>query len=165
MWPTWPQLGSQDGAKMEKKSMQKSIKNLMHLGIDFWKDLEGFWEPKWSHVGTQIDQKSMWFAKSGFSKNHCFSFRKNHYFQGSGGPSWEPKSIKNRLKFEVQDRRALGIDFSRISVNFGRQVGTKIDEKFIWFAKSGFLKNSGFFPEEKPLFSRFGGSKLGARID
>ena len=59
MWPTWPQLGSQDGAKMEKKSMQKSIKNLMHLGIDFWKDLEGFWEPKWSHVGTQIDQKSM----------------------------------------------------------------------------------------------------------
>ena len=53
MWPTWPQLGSQDGAKMEKKSMQKSIKNLMHLGIDFWKDLEGFWEPKWSHVGTQ----------------------------------------------------------------------------------------------------------------
>ena len=59
MWPTWPQLGFQDGAKMEKKSMQKSIKNLMHLGIDFWKDLEGFWEPKWSHVGTQIDQKSM----------------------------------------------------------------------------------------------------------
>ena len=59
MWPTWPQLGSQDGAKMEKKSMQISIKNLMHLGIDFWKDLEGYWEPKWSHVGTQIDQKSM----------------------------------------------------------------------------------------------------------
>ena len=57
--PIWPQLGSQDGAKMEKKSMQKSIKNLMHLGIDFWKDLEGFWEPKWSHVGTQIDRKSM----------------------------------------------------------------------------------------------------------
>ena len=35
-WPTWPQLGSQVGAKMDKKSMQKSIKNLMHLGIDFW---------------------------------------------------------------------------------------------------------------------------------
>ena len=59
MWPTWPQLGSQEGAKMKKKSMQKSIKNLMPLGIDFWEDLGRFWEPKWSHVGTQIDQKSM----------------------------------------------------------------------------------------------------------
>ena len=36
MWPTWLQVGSQVGAKMDKKSMQKSIKNLMHLGIDFW---------------------------------------------------------------------------------------------------------------------------------
>ena len=39
LWPTWPQLGSQDGAKMKKKSMPKSIKKLMHLGIDF---LKGF---------------------------------------------------------------------------------------------------------------------------
>ena len=35
MWPTWPQLGSQDGAKMEKKSMQKSIKKSMPFKIDF----------------------------------------------------------------------------------------------------------------------------------
>ena len=26
--------------------MPKSIKKLMHLGIDFWGDLRGFWEPK-----------------------------------------------------------------------------------------------------------------------
>ena len=52
--PTWPQLGSQDGAKMDKKSMQKSIKKLMHLGIDFWEDLGGFWEGKCSHVGTKF---------------------------------------------------------------------------------------------------------------
>ena len=84
-WPTWPQLGSQDGAKMEKKSMQKSIKNLMHLGIDFWKDLEGFWEPKWSHVGTQIDQKSMPIAKSVFLKNPVFA---NHIdFSSILGPT------------------------------------------------------------------------------
>ena len=38
MWPTWPQLGSQDGAKTEKKS----IKKLMHLGINFWNDFNGF---------------------------------------------------------------------------------------------------------------------------
>ena len=56
---------------MKKKSMQKSIKNLMPLGIDFWEDLGGFWEPKWSHVGTQIDQKSMPIAKSDFLKNRA----------------------------------------------------------------------------------------------
>ena len=35
--------------------------------------LEGFGsgEPKWSHVGTQIDQKSMPIAKSDFSKNRA----------------------------------------------------------------------------------------------
>ena len=66
--PTWPQLGSQVGAKMEKNSMQKSIKNLMHLGIDFRKNVDGFWEAKWSQVGTKIDQKSMPIAKSVKSK-------------------------------------------------------------------------------------------------
>ena len=40
---------------MDKKSMQKSIKNLMHLGIDFWSDFGGFLEEKWRHVGTKID--------------------------------------------------------------------------------------------------------------
>ena len=54
MWPTWPQVGFQKRTKIDKKSMPKSIKKLMHLGIDFWEDLGGFWEPKWSHVGTKI---------------------------------------------------------------------------------------------------------------
>ena len=58
---------------MEKKSMQISFKNLMHLGIDFWQDFGGFWKPKWSHVGTQVDQKSMPIAKSDFLKNHALA--------------------------------------------------------------------------------------------
>ena len=74
---------------MEKKSMQKSIKNLMHLGIDFWKDLEGFWEPKWSHVGTQIDPKIDVICEKRIFEKSLFFRKKNHYFQGSGGPSWE----------------------------------------------------------------------------
>ena len=48
----------QDRAKMEKKSMLKSIKNLVHLGIDFWKDLEGFWDPKWSRIRAQMGPRS-----------------------------------------------------------------------------------------------------------
>ena len=54
MWPTWLQVGLPNRLKIDKKSMPKSIKNLMHLGIDFWEDLGGFWEPKWSHVGTNF---------------------------------------------------------------------------------------------------------------
>ena len=58
---------------MEKKSMQKSIKNLMHLGIDFWEDFGGFWKAKWSQVDTKIDQKSMPIAKCDFLKNRALA--------------------------------------------------------------------------------------------
>ena len=57
MWPTWPQLGSQEGAKMKKKSMQKSIKNLMPLGMDFCEDFIAFFVPKCSQVGTKMASK------------------------------------------------------------------------------------------------------------
>ena len=42
--PTWVQVGFQNGAKIEEKSMEKSIENVMHLGIDFWDDVGGFLE-------------------------------------------------------------------------------------------------------------------------
>ena len=44
MWPTWLQIGIQNRSKIDKESIPNSIKNLMHLVIDFWKDLEGFWK-------------------------------------------------------------------------------------------------------------------------
>ena len=37
--------------------MQKSIKILMPLGMDFWSDFGGFWEGKWSQVGTKMGPK------------------------------------------------------------------------------------------------------------
>ena len=50
--PTWPQVGFQDGAKMKKKSMLKSIKLLMHLAIDFWdwEDLGRKMKPCWHQI-------------------------------------------------------------------------------------------------------------------
>ncbi len=56
-WPTWPQLGPQVGAKMDKKSMQKCIIFLMPLGIDFWVDFGGFWVPKSSQVDAKMGSK------------------------------------------------------------------------------------------------------------
>ena len=56
-WPTWLQLGSQNGAKIDKNSKLKSIKNQTPLGIRFWEDFGGFGEGKWSQVGTKIASK------------------------------------------------------------------------------------------------------------
>ena len=67
MAPSWFPNSIKNRLKIDAKIDQK----LMHLGIDFWKDLEGFWKPKWSHVGTQIDQKSMPLAKNDFLKNRA----------------------------------------------------------------------------------------------
>ena len=56
--------------------MQKSIKKTMHLGIDFWKDFDGFLDAKWRHVATNIDQKSMPTSNNDFLKKPCFSLGK-----------------------------------------------------------------------------------------
>ena len=44
--PKTAQVGFQNGVKVEEKSMEKSIENVMHLGMDFWKDFGGFLEEK-----------------------------------------------------------------------------------------------------------------------
>ena len=91
--------------------MQKLIKKVMHLGIDFWKDFGGFLDEKWRHVGTKIDQKSMSTSKGDFFQKTLFFLRKNNDFESSGGRSWVQKLIKNRSKNGVQDGVPLGIDF------------------------------------------------------
>ena len=83
-WPTWLQLGPQDGAKIAQKSIQKPIKKTMHLGIDFWKDFGAFLEEKWRHVGTKIEQKSMPTSKSDFLKKPCFSLGKTMILRVQG---------------------------------------------------------------------------------
>ena len=69
-WPTWFQLGPQNGARIEKKSKQKSIKILMPLGVGFWKDFCGFWEAKWSQVGAKMGSKIDIGAKAEKSTKH-----------------------------------------------------------------------------------------------
>ena len=70
-----------------------------------------------------------------FFEKTWFSLRKNNDFEGSGGRSWDQKSIKNRSKNEVMMGRHLGIDFSWILVDFegqvGAMLGSKIDQNSI----------------------------------
>ena len=67
------QDGVQNGVKVEEKSMEKSIEKVMHLGIDFWKDVGEFLEERSRHAGTKIEQKSMPTSKSDFLKKISFS--------------------------------------------------------------------------------------------
>ena len=97
MAPTWPQVGSQDGAKTEKKSMQKSIKKSMPFKIRFWSDFGRFLEGKWRQVGTKIDQKSMPVAKRDFLLNRALpaAGARKMGFRGSKlGAKTDQESIK-----------------------------------------------------------------------
>ena len=99
---------------MKKKSKQKAIKKLMHLGIDFWKDFDGFWKEKWRQVGTKIDQKSMPTSKSDFLKKPYFSLGKTTTGRSPGVEVGSKNRLKIYAKNGVKKRRHLGIDFSWI---------------------------------------------------
>ena len=57
MGPTWDPRWHQVGAKIDQKSMSKSIKKLKPLEIHFWEDFGRFLEAKWSQVGTRMGSK------------------------------------------------------------------------------------------------------------
>ena len=64
-----------------------------------------------------------------FFQKTLFFLRKRHVFLGPGGRKIKNKSKKNRSKNEAKMRIALGIDFSWIFFDFGRQVGAKLASK------------------------------------
>ena len=113
---------------MDKKSIQQMIKKLMPPGIGFWKDFGGFWEGKWSQVGTKIHKKLVSIAKRHLLKKPCFSLGKTYILKVRG----VQVGSKNRSKNEVNMGWHLGIDFSSILVDFRSQVGkqkrAKIDQ-------------------------------------
>ena len=62
-------LLSQNGLKTDAKIDQ----NFDGFRDRFLKDFSGFLAPKWSQVGTKIDQKSMPIAKCDFLKNRALA--------------------------------------------------------------------------------------------
>ena len=153
--PTWPQVGSQDGGKMEKKSMQKSIKNLMHLGIDFWKDFGGFGEAKWSQVGTKIASKIILKFQRRFFEKTSF-FLKKQWFWRFWGSKLGGKFDQNRWNMEAKIECILGSILDRFLIDFGIQVGTQNRPKRdknrgrngikIWSFFEGLLERDFFGP-------------------
>ena len=69
MAPTWLPKRSQNDLKIDAKIHQ----NYDGFRDRFLKDFSGFLAPKWSQVGTKIDQKSMPIAKCDFLKNRALA--------------------------------------------------------------------------------------------
>ena len=93
--------------------------------MGFGRILEGKMEASWHQNQRKIDAN---FESQIFEKT-LFFLRKNHDFEGSKGCKIEENSMKNQVKREGQDGVPLGIDFLRILVDFGRQVGLKMAPK------------------------------------
>ena len=130
-WPTWLQLGSQNGAKIHQKSKPKSINFLMPLGIGFLKDVGGFWKQNGAKLAPKWHQKSIPTSNGDFLKNHRFPFGKTMVLKDLGGRSWHQKSIENQPKKELNLGRPLGIHFSCILVDLGGQDGAMLAQKSI----------------------------------
>ena len=57
--PSWVQVGSQNGAKIKKTRVKKSMHFLIHARSHLGTDFHGFWNREWSQVGTKVARKSM----------------------------------------------------------------------------------------------------------
>ena len=70
MGASWGPRWYKVGAKIDQKSMSKSIKKLKPLEIHFWKDFGGFWKAKWSQVGTKMGSKMELILKTAKMKKN-----------------------------------------------------------------------------------------------
>ena len=90
-WPTWPQLGPQDGAQVDPKSEKIDAKIDRKIDASWDRFLEGFWwifggkmEACWHQNRAKIDAN---FEERFFEKT-LFFLKKNNDFEGSRDRSW-----------------------------------------------------------------------------
>ena len=71
--PRWPQVGGQDGPKVDKKSIPKSMKILSRLGTPEFSKIFDFGGQHGSKLASKSDLKSMLTSRDECFENHCFS--------------------------------------------------------------------------------------------
>ena len=120
MTPTWLPKWSLSHEKNDAKNNQKIDAFPDRLFLDFIR----FWMEKWTQIGSKLNQKRCQLLKPFFSKIEL-SLERELDFAKSRGRSWEPKSIKNRRRHEVEKEKHLSIDFLKILMDFGSQDGVK----------------------------------------
>ena len=87
--------------------MQKYMKKNMPFKIDFLCDVGRFWEGEWRQVGSKIEWKIDVNCGRRVFEKRCFSLGKTMILKVRE----VPRSMKNRLEIEAEDRVALGFDF------------------------------------------------------
>ena len=113
--PTWRQVGFQNRAKINKRSLQESIKKLMPFTIDFQINFGGFSERKWKHVGTKIDEKSIRIAKNEFLINRALAAA-GAWSVRFWGPKLGAKTHQKTIKKWSQHEKA---SWHRFFLDFG----------------------------------------------
>ena len=86
-------------------------------------DFGEFWELRWSHVGTQINQKSMPIAKIDFLENHRFSLGKTNIFKVRGVQVGSKNRSKIDQKIESKTDCILASIFERFWWILGAKLG------------------------------------------
>ena len=130
-WATWLQLGSQNGAKIDWKSKQKTIKILMPLRIGFLKDFSGFWRQNGSMLASKIEQKSMLSSRGDFLKKPCFSLGKTMILKDPGVEVGSKNRSKNYQKRRSTWEGILTSIFHRFWWILGAKLGGKIEPRSI----------------------------------
>ena len=125
-WPTWAQLGFQDGAKINEKWGRKSIKFSLPFGIDFLCDFRRFLVEKWRQVGTKIDPKSMYNSKSDLLKKQSFSTGKTILLNVLEVKVGTTNQSKIDQKMSSTSEGLLASIFERFWWIFGPNLGGKI---------------------------------------
>ena len=129
--PTKLQVGVPNRRKIDKKSMQKSIKNSMPSKFQFWSNFDRFLEGKWRHVGTKIESK----IDVNFERPILQKVLKNKWmfidFYGFGGRSWHQNSIKIDQKLKPKMDCLLASIFDGFWWVLGAKLGGKIEPRAI----------------------------------
>ena len=86
----------------------------MPLGVAFGTVFGGFWEAKWSQVGTKMASKMDLILQAAKIKKTYKNQWNFNDFLVFGGRSWDQKSIKIDIKNDAETRR-LG---NRILIDF-----------------------------------------------
>ena len=128
-WPTWPQLGSQNGAKIDKKSIQKMIKILMPPETRFLRYFDGFWVDFGGMLASKMESRWMLSSRGHFLKKLRFPTGKSMILKDPGVEVGSPNRSKIDQKRNSSWEGILASIFLWILVDFGGQVGTKLGSK------------------------------------
>ena len=155
-WPTWLQVGLQNRANIDETSVEKSIQNLMRLGIDFSVDFGGFW----GENGPKLAPKS--HPTCGFLKIRKMPFGASplapNQVRGVQVGSQNRSKIDRNLKSKIE--RLLASIFRGFWRVWGGKLGGKIEP---WSTKNRCQKSIEKMMEKIRKCSVHGGGDLWTR--